>query len=215
MKNKQIIICVSVFLLILLVAFPPIWNACIKETHNAQDFLNGNYQSFNGGEEAKRFFDEYAYTQKYKDIAFHYYDGNKQISFYYAWVKTIFVLDVWYEEDIFFNVVDEILADTDSKILYPQNYEYDGFYNAYTITKNDNLYVDNYAAFYIDVNHHTIRYFFVYDIPHDPGAVTDLGMYSDFTISIPWNRGPDNMVFDYSDIIDINTSEGSSTVITE
>jgi hypothetical protein len=113
----------------------------------------------------------------------------------------MFALDVWYEEDVFFETVDEILKDTHKTTLSDNNYKDDGF-QCYIITREDDLYVNNYAAFFIDVKLHTIRYFFLYNVPHEPKEVTHLYMYTDFTMDIPWNHRQSDWIFDYSDIVD-------------
>jgi hypothetical protein len=183
------------------VTFVFVRNANIKKTHDVNDFHTGNYVEYNGGEEAKQFFDEYANLDAYRNIDFHYYDGDKVITIYDAWCKTMFALDVWYEEDVFFETVDEILKDTHKTTLSDNNYKDDGF-QCYIITREDDLYVNNYAAFFIDVKLHTIRYFFLYNVPHDPKEVANLRMYTDFTMSMPWNGKPSDWIFDYSDIVD-------------
>lgn len=183
------------------VTFVFVWNANIKKTHDVNDFHTGNYVEYNGGEEAKQFFDEYANLDAYRDIDFHYYDGDKVITIYDAWCKTMFALDVWYEEDVFFETVDEILKDTHKTTLSDNNYKDDGF-QCYIITREDDLYVNNYAAFFIDVKLHTIRYFFLYNVPHEPKEVTHLYMYTDFTMDMPWNHRQSDWIFDYSDIAD-------------
>lgn len=215
--KKKLICCISligcisiVASLLLFFSFPTIWNSCIKETHDVNDFISENYVDYNGGESAKQFFDEYANLEEYRDIAFHYCDGDKIITWYYAYSKTMFALDVWYDEEMFFEVVDTILKDTERTTLYDKNYTYDGFYE-YIVTREDALYVNNYAAFYIDVKHHTIRYFFLYNVPHAPMEITDLSMYSDFTWDIPLNHNEEDWVFDYSDTTDKSVTEGEAS----
>lgn len=211
MKKKFIWFISIVVSLLLVFSFPTIWNSCIKETHDANDFLSGNYVDYNGGKSAKQFFDEYANLEKYKDIDFHYCDGDRKITFSFAYTKTMFALDVWYDEDIFFEVIDTILKDTDSTTLYNSNYTCNGFGDSYIITREDDLYIDNYAAFFVDVTHHTIRFFFLYNVPHKPMEITDLRMYTDFTMDIPWNTNEKNWIFDYSDIIDLETSNETAS----
>ena len=201
MRRTLFSILLIISVLLSLFSFPLIWNSSVKRTHDVNDFYTGNYVEYSGGKEAKLFFDEYANLDAYRDIDFHYYDGDKVITIYDAWCKTMFALDVWYEEDVFFETVDEILKDTHKTTLSDNNYKDDGF-QCYIITREDDLYVNNYAAFFIDVKLHTIRYFFLYNVPHEPKEVANLRMYTDFTMSMPWNGKPSDWIFDYSDIVD-------------
>jgi len=202
---KRLPILVKVLIPILILVFPFIWNSCVRVTHNADDFLTEKYVKYNGGKEAKQFFDEYVNIEDCKDIAFHYCDGDRLITID-GRCQTIFIVDAWYEEDIFHETVNEILKDTKTPALDPANYTCDGFYVSYDVTKEDNLYVENSAEFMIDVKHNTIRYCFLYDEPY----YYDIAGSITATFHVPWNYSPNDWVFDYSEIVDTESSPETS-----
>lgn len=208
--KKTISILAKVLIPILILSFPSIWNTCVRKTHNVNDFLTEKYVKYNGGTEAKHFFNEYVNLEEYKDIAFHYCDGDRLITIDTR-CKTMFILDVWYEDDIFFETVNKILKDTKTPTLDHNNYECDGFYVGYFVTKADDLYVENSAEFMIDVKHNTIRYCFIYDASYHYDVAGSINS----TFVIPWNYTPNDWAFDYSEIIDTEASSEISVELTQ
>ena len=151
-KTNWYIPATIITILIILTVFPYAWNACIRETNDVEDYLDGSYIKFNGGEEAKHFFEEYARTDSYKDIGFNYRDAGKLIELYKY--KTAFALDVYYEAEDFDRIFDAIVFDTDIQ----ESYCSFGEILVYNLIKNEPLYLENSAMFFIDKDNHRIIY---------------------------------------------------------
>ena len=75
------------------------------ETDDVANFFNKTYLEYNGGKNAEVFFNEYAYLDEYKDIAFYYKDHERKESLFEEHSKkyhhTAFALDVYYDEETF------------------------------------------------------------------------------------------------------------------
>ena len=176
-----------------------LWDMHIEKSQiRDNDFFKYDLTELYGGKQAKLFFDEYAVLRSYKDIKFYYRDSGRQIStLYSSW--TVFVLDVYYEEDCFLEIVNRILADTE----LPEEYNYNGeeYYEyivshfdpssqdnfvGWQILKDEPLYKNNVAGFFVDIKHHTIRYCFIYNEKN--GNVTFFDTMVMLSIDLPWNR---------------------------
>ena len=183
-----------------------LWDIHIENGEiRSNDFPEHNLAKLHGGEKAQLFFDEYADLRSYKDIKFYYRDSGRQISkLYNSW--TVFVLDVYYEEEHFFETVNNILIDTDFSHRHgydgegfcEQDYVLweDGFFEC-EIVKDEPLYKNNVAGFFIDPQHHTIRYCFIYT--EKDGSTTFFMDTVMLSIDIPWNRKyrANDWAFDY------------------
>ncbi|MBQ7324635.1 MAG: hypothetical protein IJW98_02730 [Clostridia bacterium] len=198
----------AIAIVIAIVLLPPLcvilWNLHIE----LGEIREGNYFDYDlttlrGGKEAKQFFDEYADLTAYKEMKFYYRDSGRQIQFLRrSW--TVFVLDVYYEEEQFREIVNTVLPDTDLSSEYDDNggtpYEYlkgddrwnEGF-SQWDIRRENPLYQNNCAGFFVDVQHQTVRYCFVYDCDY----VIDDALHS--SIVLPWNNPyrENDWAFDY------------------
>ena len=176
------------------------------ETHDVNEFFNKTYLGYNGGKDAENFFDEYANFDQYKDIAFHYKDGeNDTYPFelhrrYYQ--HTIFVLDVYYEEELFLKISDQILLELTGQNaenvfnLYEQ--EKNKSFVGYKIKKDDDIYKNNNAAIFFDPRYHTIRYAF---LCNNTGSEDDVRQAASKVLCVSENYNEKDWVFNYSDII--------------
>ena len=176
----------------------------IIETHNVNDFFDETYLEYNGGKAAKVFFDEFAYTDNYIDIAFHYKDGEKGSYLMDSYYKhTVFALDVYYDRDTFLEVSNNILLEITGEKAEDIFKLYDGkqmvAFSGYKIEKEDSVYKENNAAVLFDPRYNTIRYAFLCNNTDDVFAVEDATFY---VLNVKTNFSDDERgwVFDYSDI---------------
>ena len=174
----------------------------ITETHDIKDFLDKTYLEYNGGKDAEVFFNEFAYINNYKDIAFHYKDGEKGNYLnneYYQ--HTVFVLDVYYPRDIFLEVSDKILLELVGQKAEDIFLLYDGkqavAFSGYKVEKSDSVYKENIAAVLFDPRYNTIRYAF---LCNNVGSVYKLQEVTIHVLNVSLNSTEKDWVFDYSDI---------------
>jgi hypothetical protein len=171
----------------------------VDRTHNVHDFFDNFYIAYNGGKCACWFFNEYAYVEKYKAIAFHYVDGEKYNGFFKY--QTLFVLDVYYDKEVFMEISDRILTEQtgkDAKSFFATS---DGMpdtpFHGCKIIKGEFPYDTNNASVLFDPQHHTIRYVFYV---HNTGGVEDALAAIKRTLRIKDNKDKYNWIFDYSDM---------------
>lgn len=229
-KRKKIIVIVIIVALLVLTPiiacgiyelYLHIYNttADIKLDENADSFFDNTYASYNGGKDAQLFFNEYAYVDEYKDIDFHYIDGEKIKHYYNFW--TVFVLDVYYEKEDYNNHFDNITKNSDECVSQGKlSISSDSYYDMYRVKKSNTTYTNNSAYILFHPQYNTVRYVFVLNEDIESFELKDI---VDRSIELKWNdpsesetnNSHSDWIFDYSDIIGIETSEESSTVITE
>ena len=181
LTTPKLYIIIVIITLLFSPLFVRIWNECIYETTNIEFYLNNSYVNYTGGNEAKKFFDKYVNVNSYENISFYFKDSSKKIGMYNYW--TVFAVDVNYEEDDFFDIAKKIVLDTEEPVLHKDT----GYgLREYVIIKDEPLYYNNYATFYIDVGNYMIRYCFVYDCPHEKGTITDVRRIINRSINLPW-----------------------------
>lgn len=180
----------------------------VVETHDINIFFDKGYTAYNGGKNAEIFFNEYAYVDNYEDIAFHYKDGEKNPGFIRGQC-TIFVLDVYYDEATFLEVSNRILleltgqdAETYFAILEAEA-PYSPFNDGYKIERNESPYLNNTACIFFDPRYHTIRYIFYCNNNTSAYAASESAF---LTLRIKNNKDENDWIFDYSDIVDSNSS---------
>ena len=210
-------------------------------------FLDGSYIELSGGDEAAAFFNKYVKLDKYKDIAFHY-RYHERATLYYMDVlydATVFVVDVYYEENDFWNIVEQIAPynehpeEVKQKIIdYIEN---DQFYG---INIEDNsLNLDNSYYVWFDAQHFTVRYTLIYGyytedfrgiheqfVRGKDDTQTDIDKVLRYLVKLKWNspnyhyiegeglneiESPEDWIFDYSDIIDTEASDETSSRASE
>lgn len=181
----------------ILLSIPQIWNSFFVETQNDLDkYISNEYIDYNHGKEAKKFFDKYASISEYLDANFYFCDGEKKIVFGYnrQFVKTMYVLDVRYEENTFNDILSDLIDGKQFVYLDHRNpqKEYYGF-EEYCII-NDTLKQSNSAAsIFVDSYHKTIRYAFVYNEICGNSVAYDIAI----TLNIPENSNKNDLIFDY------------------
>ena len=172
----------------LYVAIDKIYHLNIDETHDSESYFSESYLKYNGGKEAKEFFDEYVYNGDYKDIAFHYKDGDKMIStLNYC---TAFVLDIYYE-DIPQNIIGSYAS---------SSHYYIAPFSIYKIDRNDDIYDDNSAFIMFDGPHKTVRYVFICKYSSIRSDNVNESLNNVF-FDLRWNYNKEDWIFDYSDIV--------------
>lgn len=199
-KNIALIL-IGFAILYLLISFPiALHNSKIDKTHSATAFLEQTYTSYNGGIEAKVFFDEYAYVDNYKDIAFNYVDGEKYIGLYNHF--TVFALDVYYDEIDFLEISDTILSEITGQTAKEFFITFDGkrnvAFSGCKVEKGESVYEGNNASILFDPRYNTIRYVF---FCNDSGTADDARYATIRTLNLKENKNKDDWIFDYSDII--------------
>lgn len=206
-KLKYIIIVVVILILVSPHLCVLLWNMHIELGEIREgDYFEYALEKLRGGEEAKQFFDEYADLSSYKDMKFYYRDSGRQIQFLRrSW--TVFVLDVYYEEEQFREIVNTVLLDTDLPSEYDYNgkppyenlsddYRWNEGFSQWNIRKDDPLYQNNCAGFFVDLQHRTVRYCFVYNCDYS----IDDALHS--SIVLPGNRPyrENDWAFDYPNL---------------
>ena len=202
-KKIKIIVLILIVLVILycLISIPiAIHNRNIDKTHSTTVFWEQTYTSYNGGMDAKAFFDEYAHFDNCKDIAFNYIDGEKYIGLYNH--CTVFALDVYYDDVDFLKISDTILTKLIGQTAKEYFITFDGKRNVpfsgYKVERSESIYEENNASILFDPRYNTIRYVF---FCNDNGTAGD-AMYATIrTLRLNENQSEEDWVFDYSDII--------------
>ena len=159
----------------------------IREDHSVASYFNEQYSEYNGGASAKAFFDEFANTEGYQDIAFHYIDAEKIISLHKYY--TVFVLDVYYTSDGFSRVYHAIADQRIASGGY-------GAFDIYFMDTDDEIYRNNNAYVMFDAQHNTIRYVFICNCSDNVHPETVLS----WSLDIGWNDSEKDLIFDYSDL---------------
>ena len=189
------VILISVCVGLIIATLIELWNLGVKKTDDIENFFNRKYELYNGGKEAKQFFGNYVELEEYKDIAFHYCDGEKYIG---GWHKTytVFIVDIYYEEDVFYEVAEKILPDTDDADKTEMSKNINNFQISKIVLREE-LYQKNTAYVMFDLKYNTIRYVFIYDCPADNNIkVVDLlrWVFPDLN----WNFWEGDLIFDYN-----------------
>lgn len=191
-KKKRILITATsvIFCMILLAAGYCVLDYAlslrIREDHRVASYFNEQYSEYNGGASARAFFDEFANTEGYQDIAFHYIDAEKIISLHKYY--TVFVLDVYYTSDDFSRLYHAIADHSAASGGY-------GAFDIYMVDTNDEIYQNNNAYVMFDSQHNTIRYAFICHCPDDVHPEIVLP----WALDINWNGSENDLIFDYSD----------------
>ena len=177
-KKKFTPILIIIALTIILWGSISLWDYHIETGQiRGGNFFEYTLSQFHGGKEAQQFFDEYADLGSCIDAKFYYRDSGRQIStLYNRW--TVFVVDAYYEENHFREIINTVLIDTNLVDYYDANKDGDVFeylvknYDeaqfgedqflacGWEITKAEPLYQNNTAGFFIDLKNHTVRYAF-------------------------------------------------------
>ena len=169
-------------------------NSNIQKVDDIESFFDNSYSEYNGGEKAKEFFDSYVYLNEYKDIAFNYIDAEKYISFLRT-PHTAFIVDVYYEEDVFYEIAEKILPDTNAETISEMTTRN---FDVSIITLDKELYRENTACVMFDLEYNTIRYAFIYKLPV---VATDVRALGAIELSLPdlhWNSNESDWIFDYN-----------------
>lgn len=197
MKKQKIAICLICGFFIL-INIPSAWNLWFVQTENdIEKYISNEYINYNYGEIAKKFFEEYVCLDEYIDADFHYCDGEKRIVFGYnrQFVKSMFVLDVYYEEDVFTSVLNDLIDNKQFVYLDQRSPKTGCGFEEYCLV-NDMLKQSNSAAsIFVDSNNKTIRYAFVYDETCGNSIAYDIAI----TLNIPENSNENDLIFDYSE----------------
>lgn len=141
-----------------------------QNSDNATDFLENKYVSFDGGEEAEKFFKSYIDIQDCKNVAFQYRNYENKLILYKA--HTMFCVDVEYSEKQYSQNFDKFFVDTDRPDV-EKGYNYYGNYLIATIMLDDPVYKDNYCGIFFNSETNTIRYVFLYDVKRERAIKSD------------------------------------------
>ena len=158
-------------------------------------YINNEYINYNHGETAKSFFDDYVCLDKYLNANFHFCDGEKMIVFGYnrQFVKTMYVLDVCYEENDFNAISNELINDKQFVYLDHRNPQTGYGFEEYCIVNDTLKHSNSAASIFIDSYHKTIRYAFVYNEICGSSIAYDIAI----TLNIPENSNKNDLIFDY------------------
>ena len=159
-----ILVLILVFVILCLLAIVP------QKSEDAKDFLENKYVSFDGGEEAEKFFKNYIDIEGCKNIAFLYRNYENKLTLYKA--HTLFCVDVEYTEEQYTQNFDKIFPETDCPDI-EKGYNYYGDYLITTIMVDDRIYKNNYCGVFFNSQINTIRYVFLYDIKRERAIESD------------------------------------------
>ena len=187
-------ILISICVIFLIYLFTYISYLCVKKVNDAEKFLNGEYEKYNSGETAKQFFDNYVELEEYKDIAFHYCDGEKYIGGLHK-TYTVFIVDIYYEEDVFYETAKKILPDTNDANKAEMR-KYINNFDVGIITLDKELYRENTACVMFDLEYNTIRYAFIYKLPVETTNSRALAAIEWALPDLHWNSNESDWIFD-------------------
>jgi len=162
------------YLLALLILVLFITGCGIKEHiyYNIDQYKDGSYEEFIGGDYAKKFLPSYEILENYETIKFCTIDGFKSLSLN-AYSQS-FTLDICYTKSNFniykeemlssYNFLDEIIRDSDNDYLMPVT-EFDlNQYHCYIVEEDDyTLYPKFFGVIGYNSLTNTIRYYYIYD----------------------------------------------------
>jgi len=75
--------------------------------NDTEDYIQGRYLSFSGGDTASKVFPPYETLEGYETLDFYYFDGRKKTNFFHQYFVS-FVLDVRYSEETYYKKKSEI-----------------------------------------------------------------------------------------------------------
>ena len=195
-RNRKTIGCICVILTFLaLFNIPRIWNSWfVMKRNDINEYLNNEYVNYNRGELAKEFFEEYVCLEEYIEADFHFCDGEKMIVVHNrSSVKTMYVLDVYYEEE-FFNVLLSELTNDKQLVYLDQRNPFTGYgFEEYCLVNDKLKQFNSAASIFVDSRHNTIRYAFVYDEECGMMLALDIAL----TLNLPENSNEDDLIFEY------------------
>ena len=126
MKKKKTKKLITSVVIVFVIAFLFIWNSLRIETEDVSVYMDGSYEKFYLGKEAKIFFDEYVDLSEYKDIDFHFSDKGRALllSRYKYW--SFYAVDVYYSEEKFKEIADSVFPDfgVSFPIEFDEHYDY-------------------------------------------------------------------------------------------
>lgn len=202
-KTIALTLVVSIIIYYLISAMIFMYNINIEKSDCVDDLFSKNYVSYNGGEDAQLFFEEYLNLEGYKDVKFHYMDGEKIIALYNFF--TVFVVDVYYENEQFFELSNTLIQHNEGVSAEAYFNEYDGLhkiaFSGFKIKKSDTIYQNNTAAIMFDPRYYTIRYAF---LVNEVGSVFDVQDSIVRSLDLNFNVDENDWVFDYSDLSEKN-----------
>ena len=117
---------------------------------------------------------------------------------------TVFVLDVYYERDVFLQVSDKILIEITGQkseeifeLYYTTPTKMVPF-SGYKVEREDQVYKQNNATILFDPRYNTIRYVF---LCNNQGNYIDAKDATLYVLGVHINLNEKDWVFDYSDIV--------------
>lgn len=184
---------IGIFLLIgilLFVAFILFRNTHPKQSRDIESYISGNYQNYNKGKTASKFFPNYQNLGNYEEIRFLFKDLGKKISLHKYY--TFYMLDIRYA-DAEYQAEKKRL----SEYIEAGNNEYDMLDN-YLINRvviDDPLYQENYACICFNDTSNTIRYIIFCGLKVDERSTAMIQSV------ISWHVGKEWDIENQSDII--------------
>lgn len=190
-ETATLCLVVAVIIFIMAIFISPfvylnIKNSTYKRTDSKDDFLNNNYVSYNGGEEAQMFFEAFVNLEGNEEISFKYRDKDNAITLKSA-THTIFVLDVKYNSSDYSSHKNNIWSDTNT----PDTSDASNYYGSFLMTAvmlKDDIYTDNYCGVFFDDNNYTVRYIFFYNVNRNNAIRDGIKSMIRASISLEWNE---------------------------
>jgi len=161
-----------------------------QRTDAPEVYITGEYRTYKGGEEAGAFFDAFADTEKYLNLAFHYRDHSDVIAIN-KYNRVVFVLDVQYQADMYSSLKERILPATEKTAEdFDGSSGYEGNFFRTTVVLEEDLYRENCCQVFFDDQYCTIRYVFLRDTLHEESYYA-----LQLNVSLAWNTREHDLVF--------------------
>ena len=176
-----------IILIILLAAAPFAYflfrNAGVRRTDSPDDYLSGDYASYNGGEEAQIFFDSFAAHGG--DInSFSYRDNDAAFTLKSA-AHTVFALDIKYSPEDYTERKGSIWENTDM----PDGGDGENFFGSFliaTVCAGEEIYEDNCCCVCFNDSENIIRFLMFYDIDRREALKDGIKPIIRASISLDW-----------------------------
>lgn len=177
-----------IILIVLLAAAPFAYllfrNAGVRRTDSADDFLNGSYASYSGGEDARIFFESFAKHGGGDKISFCYRDNDAAFTLKSA-SHTVFALDIKYSPEDYTERKGSIWENTDM----PDGGDGENFLGSFliaTVCAEEEVYKDNCCCVCFNDSENIIRFIMFYDISRKEAVKDGLKTIIRASVSLDW-----------------------------
>ncbi len=185
MTKKKLIICaiLATCIFFISICFIKIYidNFHYNTSESKEDFLNDQYKSFNGGEDASEFFDRFVNTKDALNVSFKYSDASKVLPIVKCY--TVFSVDVTYDQEKY----EEIISNNSEYVISNLENTRVGDYSITLVAVDEQLYQNNYCGIFYNDKDNIVRYLFVCDYNVDSSRYIMIADHIKWSIDLNWN----------------------------